>query len=205
MKLLDATIFGFTVWRLCLASALVVFYFVLKYRWSREAALETSASTTAPPDVSINPASKPKGKLSLARDKRSAVNLTDTQRIDHLHRSVALGAGETTDLKDLSFGRLPRLSVHFVGIEHASGKEFARIKLDLGGATADGGNAVEPLGNNEFLMPRGAYGDPHSSIHYTCDRGDAVSQLEVRVSRIDIDKRNVSVDVMHVRGGRRAA
>jgi hypothetical protein len=211
MKFLEATIFGLTAWRLCLSGALVIVFFVLRSRWSHKVATEAiefsaSASTAHSVNESLKSRGEGKGKLSLARAKRaSPVNLTDTQRIDHLHRSVALRAGETADLKDLSFGRLAQLSVKFVGVEHASGKEYARIVLDLGGPSADGGSGVEPVGNNEFLMPRGAYGDPNSSIHHTCTRGDAVSQLEVRVSRLDLDKRTVTVDVMHVRGGQRAA
>jgi hypothetical protein len=203
VNLFDATIFGFTAWRLCLVAGLVLLYFVLKFHWAREE--ERAAATSVAPGQSLSPKAKPgaaMGKLSRARAERAAIGLSDTQRIDHLHRRVALKAGDQADLKDLTFGRLSQLRVTFVGVEHASGREFARIKVLLGGAEAECGASVQQLDENDFLMPRGAYGDQNSSVHYTCGKGDAVSHLELRVSEIDVDKRTAAIEVLHVRGRR---
>ena len=95
MNLLDATIFGFTAWRICLGGGLLLLYFVLKFHWARAAAqasvdVEPIAETASPP-----------AKLGRPRAGQ-AVSLTDTQRIDQLFRRVSLKPGEHADLKDLT-------------------------------------------------------------------------------------------------------
>jgi hypothetical protein len=191
------TIFGFTAWRICSAAALLVLYVLLRIYWSKaeakrctEAAKRTRAEPNAPTTRNWK--------------ERPPVNLTDTQRIDHLHRHLSLKAGEHADLKELTFGRLPRLHIAFAGVENSSGQDYAHIKIELGGATADCGNFVQELGENDFLVPRGTQGDQHCSIHYTCGKSDAVSFLKVNVSQFDAAKQSASIDVLHVRG-RRAA
>ncbi|HYM36495.1 MAG TPA: hypothetical protein VET48_13940 [Steroidobacteraceae bacterium] len=134
----------------------------------------------------------------------STMRLTDTQRIDRLHRVVTLTAGQSADLKDLSFGRLTKLSVAFDGVEHARGQDFAHIKVELGGATANCGASVEELSDNEFLVPRATTDEQRCSIHYICGKADAVSFLQLKVQKINPEQKSAAIDVLHVRG-RRAA
>jgi hypothetical protein len=172
-------------------------YVGLRLYWRREETLrQQQAAELSKVDPNVPKTRKWKEK--------PPVDLTDTQRIDHLHRNVSLKAGEHADLKELTFGRLSKLRVAFAGVEHSSGQEFAHIKVELGGATADCGKSVQELGDNDFLVPRAANGDQHTSIHYTCGQKDAVSYLQVKVLQIDALKQSASIDVLHVRG-RRAA
>ena len=196
VNLLHTTIFGFTAWRICSAGALVLLYVVLRIHWRRQEAIriEVESKTTAQANV---PAKR-------NWRQKPPVNLTDTQRIDHLHRLVSLKAGEHADLKELTFGRLPQFRIAFAGVENASGQDYAHLTIELGGATADCGTAVQELGDNDFLVPRAAHGDQHSTIHFTCGKSDAVSFLQVKVLQFDAVKKSASIDVLHVRG-RRAA
>jgi hypothetical protein len=197
VNLFHATIFGFTAWRVCSAAALLLLYGVLRIHWRREEAKRQSdAANTTPSEPNVPAPHKWK--------TRPPVDLTDTQRIDHLHRNISLKVGEHADLKELTFGRLPKFRVAFAGVEHSSGQDLAHIKIELGGATADCGKSVQELGDNDFLVPRGTQGDQHCSIHYTCGKTDAVSFLKVNVSQLDAAKQSASIDVLHVRG-RRAA
>jgi hypothetical protein len=168
----------------------------LRIHWRRQEAIQVEVETKAA--ALLNVPAKRKWKQS------PPVNLTDTQRIDHLHRQVSLKAGERADLKELTFGRLPQLRVLFAGVESSSGQDYAHLKIELGGSTADCGTAVQELGDNDFLVPRAMHGDQHSAIHYTCGKSDAVSFLQVKVLQFDAVKQSASIDVLHVRG-RRAA
>jgi len=191
------TVFGFTAWRVCLAAGLLVLYVVLRIRWYRAAAKQRR-------ELKNSTHAEPKLQAPRSWKEKPPVDLTDTQRIDHLHRHILLKAGEHADLKELTFGRLPRLRVSFAGIEHESGQEYARIKVELGGATADCGKSVQELGENDFLVPRATHDEQHCSIHYTCGKSDAVSFLQVKVSKFDALAQSAAIDVLHVRG-RRAA
>ena len=151
-------------------------YVLLRIHWSRAEARRAHVVDTI---VEKNAALPPN------RAVKTALSSTDTQRIDHLYRNVLLKVGEQADLKDLTFGRLPRFRVAFAGIEQASGQDFAHIKLELGGVAANCGSAVQELGENDFLVPRGAPGDEHCSIHYTCGKTDAVSFLQVKVAKLN--------------------
>jgi hypothetical protein len=202
VNLFHVTIFGFTAWRVCAATVLVLVYVGLRFHWRQEEQRRAGAERTT--GAQANKSAGSNGSTLRTRKERAPVDLTDTQRIDHLHRSVSLQVGEHADLKELTFGRLPKLRVAFAGVEHSSGQEFAHIKVELGGATADCGKSVQELGENDFLVPRTANGDQHSSIHYTCGKSDAVSFLQVKVLQFDAAKKSVSIDVLHVRG-RRAA
>jgi hypothetical protein len=197
MNLFDATIFGYTAWRVYSSAALLLMYAGLKFHWSREAARESAGGQT----LEQNEVNVP---LRPIRKDPSTMNLSDTQRIDQLHRVVSLQAGEHADLKDLTFDRLSRFRVLFAGIEHESGQDFAHIKVELGGATADCGSAVQELGENDFLVPRATLDDQQCSIHYMCGKNDAVSFLQIKVPRFDEVAQSAKIDVLHVRG-RRAA
>jgi hypothetical protein len=196
VNFLNETLFGFTAWRIYLAAALFLFFvgFVV---WRVLVAKRGGGTATA--------GGKP-AKLKKFADKvMSTIPLTDTQRIDRLQRVVSLKPGQHADLDDLTFGRLPKLRVAFRGIEHTKGQEFAHIKIELGGATASCGASVEEVGDNDFLVPRASGDDQRSAIHYMCGKSDAVSYLQVRVRKIDIAEGSASVDVLHVRGRKRAA
>jgi len=190
---LNATLFGFTAWRIYLAAALLLFFvgFVI---WR--------VRTTKPRSGSGGAAGNAK---KFAEQHMSTIPLTDTQRIDRLQRVVTLKAGENADLSDLTFGRLSKFRIAFAGIEHAKGQEFAHLKLELGGATAGCGASVEEIGDNDFLVPREMGDDQRSSITYMSGRADAVSYLQVKVKKIDIVEGSAAIDVLHVRGRKRAA
>jgi hypothetical protein len=198
LKLLDTTIFGFTAWRVIAATALLMLYAFLQFYWRKQAArrlIEVEALSHVEPNV-------PKARKW---KEKPPVDLTDTQRIDHLHRHLSLKAGEHADLKELTFGRLAKFRVAFAGIEHTAGRDFAHLKVELGGATADCGKSVQEVGDNDFLVPRAGQGEQqHCSIHYTCGQKDAVSYLQVKVLQLDAAKQSASIEVLHVRG-RRAA
>jgi len=194
----SATIFGFTAWRIYSAAALLVLYVVLRIYWAKAEQARQLEERHSVAQVNAN------SPMVLKREEDSNLALSDTQRIDQLHRRISLKAGEQADLKDLTFGQLSRLRVVFAGIEHASGQDFAHIKVELGGATADCGSAVQEIGENDFLVPRAGQSDQHSSIHYTCGKSDAVSFLQVKVPQFDVDEKSAAIDILHVRG-RRAA
>jgi len=198
LQLLDLTIFGFTAWRLVAATTLFVLYALLVFHWRTQETKRQNEAAAISPVV-------PNAPKARKWKEKPPVDLTDTQRIDHLHRYVSLKVGEQADLKDLTFGRLSTFRVAFAGVEHASGQDLAHLKVELGGATADCGNAVQEVGDNDFLVPRAAHGDQqHCSIHYTCGQKDAVSYLQLKVLQLDAAKQSASIDVLHVRG-RRAA
>jgi hypothetical protein len=202
LKLLDLTILGFTAWRVVAATVLLLLYAFLRIYWHKQEVRRQTAASA--PDLAARNATPGTPKPRKWKEK-PPVDLTDTQRIDHLHRYVSLKAGEQADLKDLTFGRLSKFCVAFAGVEHASGQDLAHIKIELGGATAACGNSVQEVGDNDFLVPRAAHGDQqHCSIHYTCGQKDAVSYLQVKVLQLDAAKQSASIDVLHVRG-RRAA
>jgi hypothetical protein len=197
MNFFHATILGFTAWRVCTSGALLVLFVVLQVHWAREKAKRQR-------EVQVDFRETPNVPQTRKWKRSASVALTDTQRIDHLQRHLSLKAGEHADLKDLTFGRLPKLRIAFAGIENSSDQDYAHIKIELGGAVADCGKSVRELRENNFLVPRAAQGDQHGSIHYTCGEGDAVSFLKVTVSKFDVVKQSASIDVLHVRG-RRAA
>jgi len=232
VNLLNATIFGFSAWRVASVAALLILFavFLLRSRRRMTPAIDEDAGDEIaeenfdktivippPPDAvgkpdgksgdksESKPHNKDKSKVkSKVKAKEQKVDLTDTQRIDQLHRRLSLKAGEHADLKDLTFGRLAKFHIVLAGIEHASGRDFARIKIELGGATADCGPSVQEVGPNEFLVPRAGVQAQNCSIHYMLGRADAVSYLQIQVPQVDPVNLSASIDVMHVRG-RRAA
>lgn len=199
MNWLDSTLFGIAAWRVCAAIAVVLSYAAYKLYSHRQSKLIGDS-----PRATSSPAKARKTGVARGAKPGAVVNLTDTQRIDQLHKLVSLKSGERADLKELTFGYLPRLQVIFAGVEHASGQDFARIKVELGGAAANCGSSVQEVGENEFLVPRSTSGDQQCLIHYTCNKSDAVSFLQLRVAKFDAVDRSAAIDVMHVRG-RRAA
>jgi hypothetical protein len=193
VNFLDATLFGFTAWRVYLAAALLLAFaaFVI---WR--------VRGTARMIRGGKPGAKAK---KFADQSMSTIPLSDTQRIDRLQRVVSLKPGEKADFQDLTFGLLPKLNVAFAGIEHAKGQEFAHIKVELGGATATCGAAVEELGDNDFLVPKSVVDDQRCAIHYMSGKADAVTFLQVKVKKIDLADGTAAIDVLHVRGRKRAA
>lgn len=235
MNLLDATVMGFSAWRIAVGAALLIVFAFLMVRSRRrkpaaedafdeaqefgEESFDQTVVIAPPPGATSQQAAKPEKPSAKSSDKPAAkapaksakpngkegkMDLTDTQRIDQLHRRLSLKAGEQADLKDLSFGRLTKFHIVLAGIEHASGRDFARIKVELGGATADCGPSVQEIGENEFLVPRAGVQAQNCSIHYMCGRADAVSYLQIQVPQVDPVNCTASIDVLHVRG-RRAA
>ena len=186
--LLDATIFGFTAWRVCLAAALLLSYVLFKFISSR-----TSVSRG-------NTRTGPSGGGTLSYSDAPTIRLTDTQRIDRLHRVLPLKAGEQIDLHDLTFGRLAKLHIVFKGIEHQSGQDFVHIKIDLGGPVAGCGSLVQELAENDFLVPRAAPDDQRYSVLHYVGKTDAVSFLQIKVRQINAVDQTAALDVLHVRG-----
>ncbi len=193
MNFFGATLFGIAAWQLYIAVALVLSFALLTFHRRKKVPVNGSAGK--------GPASKGSRRVAKAvQDFMSTVRLSDTQRIDRLHRVVTLTAGQKADLKEMSFGRLSKLSVALTGIEQARGKDFARIKLELGGASADCGASVKELGENDFLVPRATIDEQRCSIMYVCGKPDAVSFLQVKVQNLNPVEGSVSIDVLHVRG-----
>jgi len=190
----DATLFGFAAWQVFAAVALVLGITLLLMIKGRKAP-RRGAKRKAP-----GRAADADDDSGAVQDFMSTVRLSDTQRIDRLHRVVTLAAGEKADLKDMSFGRLPKFSVSFGGVEQARGQDFAHIKIELGGASADCGASVRELGDNDFLVPRATPDDQRCSILYMSGKGDAISFLQVKVQKLDAVERSASIDVLHVRG-----
>ena len=189
MNLLDATLFGFTAWRVCLAGALLLSYAVYKFLWLPRSVMPDEPSEA---DADEIPA--------VAYSDAPTIRLTDTQRIDRLHRIVSLQVGQNADLNDLTFGRLSRLRLEFKGIEHEAGQDFVHLQVDLGGPAAGCGSLVQELAENSFLVPRAAPDDQRSLILYFCGKTDAVSFLQMKVRLINAVERSAAIDVLHVRG-----
>jgi len=187
VNFLHTMLFGFPAWGIYAAVALVLGYVLLKIYWSKKTPRKKQRRQSGGADGAV-------------QDFMSTVRLSDTQRIDRLHRVVTLVIGEKVDLKDLSFGRMSKFAVTFKGVEHAGGQDFAHIKLELGGAAADCGKSVDELGENDFLVPHATPDDPRCSIHYTSGTGEAVSFLQIKVQKIDPDERSAAIDVLHLRG-----
>lgn len=149
------------------------------------------------------PPSQPKLRAEsgeLVYTNAPTVRLTDTQRIDRLHRIVSLKAGEHADLTDLTFGRVPQLRVALAGIEQEAGQDFAHITIELGGAVASCGDSVKELKQNSFLVPRAKHDEQRSSILYFCGKTDAVSFLQVKVRQLNAIEQSAAIDVLHVKG-----
>lgn len=187
MDLIDFTVFGFTGWRIALAAALLLGYALYKIYTSRNELRQRDPAGVA-------------GGSGLVYTEAPTVRLTDTQRIDRLHRLLTLSPGERADLRELTFGRLPQLRVTFVGVEHESGEDFAHLQIDLGGAEAGCGSEVKELKENHFLVPRAHPDEQRTSILYFCGKPDAVSFLQIKVPRIDAVKQTAAIDVLHIRG-----
>jgi hypothetical protein len=188
VSVLDVTWFGIAAWRLGLVATLLLSYLIYKIHGARTA-------NSVPTTVKLRAESG-----ELVYTDAPTVRLTDTQRIDRLHRIVSLKAGENAELKELTFGRVPQLRVGLVGIEHDSGQDFAHIKIDLGGAVAGCGDSVKELKENNFLVPRAALDEQRCSILYFCGKPDAVSFLQVKVRQINAVDQSAAIDVLHVRG-----
>jgi len=185
---LDTTLFGFPAWGMYAAITLVLSGVLLKMVWSKKKSPRKTRRSHF------------FGLVGPVQDFMSTARLSDTQRIDRLHRVVTLTVGERADFKDLSFNRLSKLAVTFGGVEQSGGQDYAHIKLELGGAAAECGASVTELADNDFLVPRSTPDDPRCSIHYTSAKDDAVSFLQVKVQKIDPVERSVAIDVLHLRG-----
>jgi hypothetical protein len=189
VNLLETTLFGFTAWQIYLVAALLLCLLLARIHSSRVAAQHGGGDKRTM-----------SGATGIKYTDAPTVRLTDTQRIDRLHRLVSLKTGEHADLLDLTFGRLPRLSVALAGIEHESGQDFAHIQIELGGAAAGCGAGVKELEQNHFLVPRALPDDQRCSILYFCGKPDAVSFLQIKVKRLDPVEQSAAIDVLHVRG-----
>ncbi len=187
VNFLHTTLFGFPAWIIYAAVTLVLGGVLLTMYGSKKSPRKKRPKKSGSTEGAV-------------QDFMSTMRLSDTQRIDRLHRVVTLMVGERADFKDLSFGRLPKLAVTFDGVEQARGQNFAHIKLELGGAAADCGASVKELDENDFLVPSASPDDQRCSIHYVSGKGDAVSFLQVKVQKIDPIERSVAVDVLHLRG-----
>jgi hypothetical protein len=194
VNFLNTTIFGSPAWLIYAIAALFLTSIVL---------LKIYFSKAKPQPKKRRKRSS--GSDDAVQDFMSTMRLSDTQRIDRLHRVVTLTVGQKADLADLSFGRLPKLIVSFGGVEQARGQDFARVKIELGGATADCGTAVKEVADNDFLLPRALPDDQRCAIHYMCGTGDAVSFLQIKVQKIDPVARSAAIDVLHLRGRQAAA
>lgn len=188
VSVFEITWFGVAAWRWCVVALLFAAYGLYLYHGRRK-----EASTD------VVPASTPVARR-LEYAEAPTIRLSDTQRIDRLHRIVTLKTGEHANLKDMTFGRLPQLRVILKGIDHDAGQDVANIEVDLGGAVANGGAAVKELKDNHFLVPRATLDEQRCAIHYFCGRSDAVSFLQIKVRRIDPVEGSAAVDVLHVRG-----
>jgi hypothetical protein len=186
VKFFHTSLFGIPAWGICAAAALIVGGILLKVFWPTKSPRKARRAWF--------------GDSGAVRDFMSTVRLSDTQRIDRLHRVIKLTVGEKVDLNDLSFGRMSKLAVTFKGVEHSHGQDFAHIKLELGGAAAECGKSVEELGENDFLVPRAAPNDQRCFIHYTSGKGDTVSFLQIKVQKIDSVERSTAIDILHLRG-----
>ncbi len=185
----NITWFGFAAWRIVAVVVLVLGYGALKIYWARAAARREHSEAT---DYTRT--------TKLVYTDAPTVRLSDTQRIDRLQRVVSLKAGQHADLKDLTFGRLSQLRVELTGIEQESGEDFAHVRIELGGAAATCGAAVQELSQNDFLIPRAGKDDQRSSVLYFCGKNDAVSFLQVKVRLLDAVEQSAAIDVLHVRG-----
>lgn len=188
MNFLNTTIFGLPAFGIYAAVALILSGVLIKVFWPKK----TPAGKTR--------RIKSVGSDGAVKDFMSTMRLSDTQRIDRLHKVVTLTVGQKADLKELTFDRLPKLAVTFGGVEQARGQDFARIKIELGGASADCGMSVKEVGENDFLVPRSTQDDQRCLIHYMCGKGDAVSFLQVKVQKIDPVGGSAAIDVLHLRG-----
>lgn len=185
---LQATWFGIDAWRICSVAALFVGYALyLVFRPKRGVKNDGKKKIRAESG-------------ELVYTDAPTIRLTDTQRIDRLHKVVSLKSGEQADLAALTFGRIPKLRLHLQGIENERGQDFAHIKIDLGGASAGCGDSVKEINDNSFLVPKAANDEQRTSILYFCGKPDAVSFLQVQVKQLDPVDQTAAIDVLHVRG-----
>lgn len=124
------------------------------------------------------------------------IRLSDSHRVDRLHRALTLNAGQHVDLLDKTFDGVPRLRIGFIQFED----QFARIHIELGGAVAGSGSLVKQVAPNQFLVPRATDDEQRSSILHFQGGSDLINILRIKVTRMRPEQHSIDLDVLHVCG-----
>ncbi len=145
------------------------------------------------------PAPAPKVKPALTHEDVPTVRLQDAQRVDRLHKVLSLTAGQHVDLLEMTFDKIPKLRIELRRVEPMDlGKDYARIHIELGGASASCGSLAKETGPNEYLLPRAGGDEQRSSILYFHGKDEVVNLLRVKVLHLSVQRQTAEVDVLHV-------
>jgi hypothetical protein len=149
--------------------------------------------------ASKNAPAPPVAKPVLTYNDVPTVRLQDSKRIDRLHKVLSLTAGQHIDLLDMTFDLIPKLRIELRRVEQLElGKDYARIHIELGGATASCGSLAKEVGPNEFLLPRANNDEQRCSILYFHGKEEIVNLLRVKVLHLSVQRQTAEVDVLHV-------
>lgn len=188
VELFNQTLSSGLSWPILLAAALVLTGVWLG-RSARNGRMSFHSSTQTERSQTDSPP-------AFAASDAPTIRLSDSHRVDRLHRTLTLQAGQHSDLLDRTFDGVPRLRIAFIHFED----QFARIHIELGGAAASGGSLVKQLAPNQFLVPRATHDDqPASILHFQGGR-ESVNILRIKVTRMCPEQQSIDLDVLHVCG-----
>ncbi len=189
MELINHPIVGGAYWPILLAAALM-----LLGVWLGTSARSRNAHTSRLPAATGSDAHE--YSPAFASGDAPTIRVSDSNRVDRLHRTLTLLVGEPVDLLDLTFDRIPRLRLTFNGFD----RDHARIAIELGGAVAGCGSLVKEVAPNQFLVPRAIQDEQRASILHFHGKGEVVNFLRVKVTQLHAERQAVDVDVLHVCG-----
>jgi len=188
VELLNQTLTSGLSWPILMAAALV-----LAGVWLGRSARNGHASFH--PSTGTNQADS-ESLPAFAASDAPTIRLSNSHRVDRLHRALSLKAGQHVDLLDRTFDGMPRLRVGFIHFED----QFARIHIELGGAVAGGGSLVKQVAPNQFLVPRASDDEQHASILHFQGRSDLINIVRIKVTRMHPEQHSIDLDVLHVCG-----
>jgi hypothetical protein len=188
VELFNQTLSGGLSWPILIAAALVLTGVWLG-RSARNGRMSFHSSTHAERSQTGSPP-------AFAASDAPTVRLSDSHRVDRLHRALTLKAGQHSDLLDRTFDGVPRLRIAFIHLED----QFARIHIELGGAAASGGSMVKQIAPNQFLVPRATEDEQRTSILHFQGGSDVINILRIKVTRMCPEQQSIDLDVLHVCG-----
>jgi len=143
----------------------------------------------------------------IAKGDTPTIRIGDSQRIDRLHKVLAMSGGEQVDLLDKAFDGIPRLRITLAGVERIpaderfpAARDCARVHLELGGAVAGCGALVKEIAINQFWVPLATQDEQRCSILHFHGKDDIVNFLRIKALKLNVENATAELDVLHISG-----